>query len=107
MQKCILKLILDEGLYDEMTDSLLTFPHRELEFMGFSVQAHSQSLQDIREQVSGFKQKMVIEITTDEKEAGEIYLYVKETLTEASFEAQLFPMLNFQQLAGEQQNLGQ
>jgi len=95
MKMCILKLILDEDLYDEMTDSLLSFPGRELEFMGFSVQAHTHSLEDISEQVSGFKQKMVIEITTDENEAREIYLYVKETLTEACFESQLFPMLNF------------
>lgn len=95
MQKCILKLILDNDLYDAMTDTLLTFPARELEFMGHSVQAHTQSLSDISEQVSGFKQKMVIEITTDTDEAKEIYHYVKATLTEASFEGQLFSMLNF------------
>ena len=96
MQACILKLILDEDLYDEMTDSLLTFPDRELEFMGFSVQAHTQALEDISEQVSGFKQKMVIEITTDVNEARRIYQYIKETLTEARFEGQLFPLLNFE-----------
>ena len=96
MQACILKLILDDDLYDEMTDSLLSFPDRELEFMGFSVQAHTQSLEDISEQVSGFKQKMVIEITTDVNEAGKIYQYIKETLTEAHFEGQLFPLLNFE-----------
>ncbi len=96
MQKCILKIILDNDLYDEMTDSLLTFPLRELEFMGFSVQAHTRSLEDISEQVSGFKQKMVIEITTDDIEAEKIYQYVKQTLTEANFEVQLFPLLNVQ-----------
>ena len=95
MQSCILKLILDNNLYDEMTDSLLSFPDRELEFMGYSVQAHTQSLEDISEQVSGFKQKMVIEITTNEDEAGKIVRYVKKTLTEARFEGQLFPLLNF------------
>lgn len=96
MQSCILKLILDNDLYDEMTDSLLSFPDRELEFMGHSVQAHTQSLEDISEQVSGFKQKMVIEITTNEDEAGKIVRYVKETLTEAHFEGQLFPLLSFE-----------
>ena len=95
MQICILKLILDTDLYDEMTDSLLSFPDRELEFFGLSVQAHTQSLDDISEQVSGFKQKMVIEITTNENEAVKIVNYVKETLTEAHFEGQLFPLLNF------------
>lgn len=95
MQMCILKLILDNELYDEMTDCLLSFPDRELEFMGFSVQAHTQSLDEISEQVSGFKQKMVIEITTNEMEAKKIHSYVKKILTEAYFEGQLFPMLNF------------
>lgn len=96
MQQCILKLILDEDLYNEMTDSLLSFPGRELEFMGFSVQAHTQTLEDICEQVSGFKQKMIIEITTDENEAVKIAQYVKETLADAHFEGQLFPLLNFE-----------
>lgn len=96
MKKCILKLILDNDLYDEMTDSLLSFPARELEFMGFSVQAHMQTLEDISEQVSGFKQKMVIEITTHEIEARQIALYLKKTLAEAHFEGQLFPLLDFE-----------
>ncbi len=64
MQKCILRLIVDNGLYDSMTDCLLTFPERELEFMGFSIQAHTQMLGEISEQVSGFKQKILIEIST-------------------------------------------
>lgn len=79
-----------------MTDSLLSFPDRELEFMGFSVQAHTQTLEDISEQVSGYKQKMVIEITTDENEALKIAQYVKEILADAHFEGQLFPLLNFE-----------
>ncbi|WP_198263727.1 DUF3240 family protein [sulfur-oxidizing endosymbiont of Gigantopelta aegis] len=93
MQRCILKLILTNELYDEMTDTLLTFPTRELEFLGVSVQAHTKMLADISEQVSGFKQKMVIEITTDEHEAKAIFQFLKNNLTEASFEGQLFPLL--------------
>jgi hypothetical protein len=93
MQRCILKLILTNELYDEMTDTLLTFPDRKLEFLGISVQAHTQALSDISEQVSGFKQKMVIEITTDEHEAKEIFQFLKKNLPEARFEGQLFPLL--------------
>jgi len=95
MQPCILKLILDDELYDEMTDCLLIFPQRELEFMGFSVQAHTQTLEDISEQVSGYKQKMVIEITTNDSEAENIYQHLRSNLTEAKFEVQLFPLLDF------------
>jgi len=93
MPSCILKLIFDNELYDEITDSLLAFPQRELEFLGFAVQAHTQSLEDIREQVSGFKQKMVIEISTQETEAKQIYQYLKENLSLASFQGQLLPIL--------------
>jgi len=93
MPPCILKLIFDIELYDEITDSLLAFPQRELEFLGFAVQAHTQSLEDIREQVSGFKQKMVIEISTQETEAKQIYQYLKENLSLASFQGQLLPIL--------------
>ncbi len=93
MQKCILRLITDNELYDSITDCLLTFPDRELEFMGFSIQAHTRMLGDISEQVSGFKQKMLIEITTHSDEARLIYQHVKSTLTEASFETQLYPLL--------------
>lgn len=95
MQPCILKLIFDDELYDEVTDGLLAFPQRELEFMGYSVQAHTKSLEAITEQVSGFKQRMVIEISTDANEAGKIYQYLKDALAEAAFEGQLFPLLNF------------
>ncbi len=93
MQKCILRLIVDNGLYDSMTDCLLTFPEREREFMGFSIQAHTQMLGEISEQVSGFKQKILIEISTHNDEARLIYQHVKSTLTEASFETQLYPLL--------------
>ncbi|MCU7800810.1 MAG: hypothetical protein KZQ70_11855, partial [gamma proteobacterium symbiont of Lucinoma myriamae] len=43
----------------------------------------------------GRTQKMVIEITTDENEARKIYHHLKESLSQAYFEVQLFPLLNF------------
>ncbi|MCK5697847.1 MAG: DUF3240 family protein [Gammaproteobacteria bacterium] len=95
MQQCILKLVFDNSLYDEITDSLLTFPDKELEFMGYLVQAHTKTLGDIREQVSGFKQNMVIEITTHEEEAVKIIRYIKDVLADAPFDYQLLPLLNF------------
>jgi hypothetical protein len=95
MKKCILKLLFENDLYDEITDCLLSFPERELEFMGYEVQSHTKSLDDIREQVSGFKLNMVIEITTDENEAKSIYRYLKQALPQAQFEGQLIPLLDF------------
>ncbi len=94
MQKCILRLILETGLYDEMTDCLLTFPDRELEFMGLSVQAHTRDLGEISEQVSGFKQKMMIEINTNSEESVGILRHIKNQLTEARFESQLIHLLD-------------
>ncbi len=94
MQACILKLILDNELYDAITDSLLTFPHRTLDFVGHSVQAHTQSLNDLSEQVSGFKQKMVIEINTTATEAGDICRFIQKVLPQAEFDTQLFPLMS-------------
>ncbi len=95
MNKCILRLTLDSALYDEMTDCLLTFPQRQLEFNGFSVQAHTRELDDIKEQVSGFKKKMQIEIITDSNEAAVIYSHIKTNLNQAKFDVVAYPLLDF------------
>ncbi len=97
MQNCILRLIFDTDLYDEMTDCLLTYSSRELEFMGFAINAHTQSLDEISEQVSGFKQRRVIELNTNTEEAPTIYQHVKKVLAEADFTAQLYPLLDFKE----------
>jgi len=92
-QPAILKLNFSHDLYDDMTDSLLAFPGGELDFMAYSVQAHGRKLENISEQVSGFKQKMVIEINTEQNQAEQIYHHLKESMSSASFNYQLYPLI--------------
>ncbi len=90
---CILKLIFDQQLYDEMTDVLLSFPERSLEFLSLDVQAHMQPLENITEEVSGFKRKKMIEVNTQADEAKRLYHYIVGKLPSAQLQAQLLPLL--------------
>ncbi len=90
---CILKLIFDTPLYDEMTDVLLAFPERPLEFLSLDVQAHMQPLENITEEVSGFKRKKIIEVNTQEEEAKRLYQYIIQALPNSRIEGQLLPLL--------------
>ncbi len=91
--KCILKLLFDQPLYDEMTDVLLAFPDRPLEFISLDVQAHMQPLENITEEVSGFKRKKIIEVNTSAGEAKKLYRYIVESLPSSHIEGQLLPLL--------------
>jgi len=90
---CVLKLIFDQQLYDEMTDVLLAFPERPLEFLSLDVQAHMQPLENITEEVSGFKRKKIIEVNTQAEEARRLYRYILEALPSSRIEGQLLPLL--------------
>ena len=91
--KCILKLLFDQPVYDEMTDILLAFPDRALEFISLDVQAHMQPLENITEEVSGFKRKKIIEVNTNTEEAKRLYRYIVESLPNSRIEGQLLPLL--------------
>jgi len=93
---CILKLIFDQQLYDEMTDVLLSFPERSLEFLSLDVQAHMQPLENITEEVSGFKRKKIIEVNTQVDEAKRLYRYIVDTLPNTNLQAQLLPLLSLE-----------
>ncbi|MCF6254003.1 MAG: DUF3240 family protein [Thiomicrorhabdus sp.] len=92
-QGCILKLIFDQQLYDEMTDVLLAFPERPLEFLSLDVQAHMQPLENITEEVSGFKRKKIIEVNTQAEEGRQLYRYIIDALPSSHIEGQLLPLL--------------
>ncbi|MEA3404468.1 MAG: DUF3240 family protein [Pseudomonadota bacterium] len=95
MQTCLLKFIVDESLNDLMSDVLLAYPEHGLKLTSYLVQTHHQGLAekaDIREQVSGFKQQVVFEITLNEDESQAVYQYVEQALPYLEFEAQLLPL---------------
>jgi len=90
---CILKLIFDQQIYDEITDVLLAFPERPLEFLSMDVQAHMQPLENITEEVSGFKRKKIIEVNTQADEAKRLYRYILNALPSSNIEGQLLPLM--------------
>ncbi|MBN2866631.1 MAG: DUF3240 family protein [Thiotrichales bacterium] len=99
MQRCLLKFIVDENLNDAFTDTLLAYPEHDLQLTSYLVQTHHQGLElnaDIRELVSGFKQKVMFEITLGEGECQSIHKYVKAELPHAEFQAQLLPLLSLE-----------
>lgn len=99
-QMCLLKLIFDEGLYDEMTDLLLGFPGTELAFLSVSARWHAQQLPgqpgSITEQVSGFKRQQLIELAVPQTQANQLYQYLKRQLPPASFRGLLLPLLSLE-----------
>lgn len=99
MQRCLLKLIVDESLNDSVSDALLAYPEHELQLTSYVVQTHHQELEkgsDIRELVSGFKQKVMFEITLREDEGRAVYQYVKEQMPHIDLQAQLLPLLDLE-----------
>ena len=99
MQRCLLKFIVDENLNDVFTDTLLAYPEHDLQLTSYVVQTHHQGLEqsaDIRKLVSGFKQKVMFEITLQESESNAVYQFVKSKLPHVEFEAQLLPMLSLE-----------
>jgi len=99
MQRCLLKFIVDENLNDTFTDTLLAYPEHDLQLTSYLVQTHHQGLElnaDIRELVSGFKQKVMFEITLQQEESQRVYHYVKSKLPQVEFQAQLLPMLSLE-----------
>lgn len=99
MQSCILRLSVDGDLYDELSDKLLAYQTQAsldetqlLSFWGFEIQSHNQALRDIKEQVSGFKQQMIIEVDTNMQEADFIYQYLREIFGAERFQASVYPL---------------
>lgn len=92
-QDCILRLVFSHGLYDEMTDVLLNFPERELAFVSLDIQAHMQPLENISEQVSGFKHKKMVEVTIEQEKAKRLHQHIVQNLPQANFQAQVLPLL--------------
>jgi len=96
MQLCLLKFIVDERLSDAMSDALLAFPEHDLKLTSYLVQTHHQGSAkkvDIREQVSGFKQQVMFEVTLSQTESQSVYRYIKTTLPHVEFESQLLPLM--------------
>lgn len=92
-EQCIFRLQFDSEIYDSVTDALLSYPQRELTFVALPVQAHTYPLENITEQVSGYKNKTLLEVTVNCDEAESIYQHLRAELPSAALQVQLMPLL--------------
>jgi len=92
-EQCIFRLQFDSDIYDSVTDALLSYAHRELTFVALPVQAHTYPLENITEQVSGYKDKTLLEVTIECDEAQAIYQHLRSELPSANLQLQLMPLL--------------
>jgi len=96
MQTCLLKFIVEEKVNDALSDALLAYPKHDLQLTSYLVQTHHQGLEenaDIHELVSGFKRKVMFEITLEQAQSQAVYRYIKAQLPHVDFQVQLLPLL--------------
>lgn len=92
-EKCILRLQFDSSLYDSVTDAVLSYPQQKLTFIALPVQAHTYPLEHISEQVSGYKNKTLLEVTVSCEEAKPIWQHIREQIPQAGLQVQLMPLI--------------
>ncbi len=93
-EQVILRCILDMTVVDSFIDSLLAYPQHELKITSYQVQSHHQSLEDIREKVSGFKEQMVFEITLPVAEVNQLKIFLQNDMKQVNYETQIIPLLS-------------
>ncbi|WP_040726506.1 DUF3240 family protein [Thiomicrorhabdus sp. Kp2] len=79
MSGVLLKLILDEGVFASVSDSLLVYEKSQIEFKSVSIRSYSNEheLEEIEEQVAGYLAKVQVEIITTQEEYTHILAYLK------------------------------
>ncbi|WP_029406698.1 DUF3240 family protein [Thiomicrorhabdus sp. Milos-T2] len=80
MAGVLIKLIIDEGVFAAVADSLLVYEKAKIEFKTLSIRSFSNEheLEEIEEQVAGYLAKIQVEIITTEEEFQHILAYLKE-----------------------------
>jgi len=79
MSAVILNLLVDEGIFSSVSDSLLVFQGEQIEFTTLGVRSYSNqhALESISEQVSGYLGKVQIQIRTSEASYLSIVEFLK------------------------------
>ncbi|MDX1352813.1 MAG: DUF3240 family protein [Thiomicrorhabdus sp.] len=96
MSGVLLKLVLDEGVFAAVSDSLLIYEKTRIEFKSVSIRSYSNEheLAEIKEKVAGYLAKVQIEITTTQEEYAEILVYLKKHHPNISCHYLLTPILD-------------
>lgn len=75
----LLKLVIDEGMFASVSDSLLVYEKTQIEFKSVSIRSYSNEhdLEEIKEKVAGYIAKVQVEICTTQEEYADILAYLK------------------------------
>ena len=97
MSAVLLKLVIDEGVFAAVSDSLLMYEKAQLEFKSVSTRSYSndQKLTEIKEKVAGYLAKVQIEIRTTQEESTDILAYLKEHHSRVVCDYLVIPVLDF------------
>ena len=96
MTAVILKLVIDEGIFSAVSDSLLVFENTPIEFNTLSVRSYSNEhqLEGIKEQVAGNLGKVQIEIRTTQEAYKDILNFLKGHHPKLESDYWVVPMLD-------------
>lgn len=89
----LLRLRVESSLYDALTDLLLAYPYKKLDFVALPINRHHGDLRNMNEQVSGFQQGYEFQVECWLNEAKEIDLYVQESLPIEQYEILVSPLI--------------
>ena len=96
MTAVILKLVIDEGIFSAVSDSLLVFENTPIEFNTLSVRSYSNEhqLEGIKEQVAGYLGKVQVEIRTTQEAYKDILKFLKAHHPKLESEYWVVPLLD-------------
>lgn len=97
MSDVLIKLVINEGVFATIADSLLTYDKRKIEFKSVSIRSYSNenNLSEIKEQVAGYLAKVQIQIRTTQEEYADILAYLKEQHPRVACDYLVMPVIDF------------
>ncbi|GAB6071268.1 hypothetical protein JCM30760_23650 [Thiomicrorhabdus hydrogeniphila] len=80
MSGVLIKLVIDEGVFATVADSLLIYKKQQIDFKTLSIRSYSNqhNFEETKEQVAGYLAKVQVEIITTQEEYADILAYLKE-----------------------------
>ena len=92
-QNCLMCIEVSERLFDTVSELLLSFEGKNLDFTSVALQLHHSELEAIEEQVSGYEKGYKFQIKTDYLETKAIYQHLISEIRPENFETYLQPLL--------------
>ena len=92
-QICLLRLRVESSLYDELTDQLLAFPARALDFIAMPINRHHGDLRTMNERVSGYQSGYEFQVECSLEECEQIDCMIQQQIHASNYELSITPMI--------------